>query len=344
MGKSKNLSPAVKQIVVDSYRQTGNYSETARVLKMDRKTVYAVVKRCEIRGSAGNAKKSGRPRKMDVRDERQLLRLVKFNRTTPLKDITGQFNQGRQVPVSERSIHRYLSKNKYHRRVCRKKIRIREQNRKNRVAWARGKRRWTVDYNWSKVIFSDECKVVLGQNNRVYIWRKAGEEWLPACISPGAPPKPAMSLMLWGCITWNGVGTLTVVNGNINANKYIDILEEQLWPVVVKIFPTNDYIFQDDNAPVHRARIVQEYKQINRIPGMFWPAQSPDANIIENIWFLLKNKLKRRLSNINNVTDLERNINDIWINIPVTYIRNLYRSLPSRMLKMIRSKGYITKY
>jgi hypothetical protein len=140
--------------------------------------------------------------------------------------------------------------------------------------------------------------------------------------------------MLWECITWIGVGTLTVVNGSKNANKYIDILEEQLWPVVVKQYPNNNYIFQDDNAPVHRTCIVQEYKQKNKqteFQVCFWPAQSPDANIIENIWFLLKNKLKRRLSDIINITDLERNILDVLKNIPVTYIRNLYRSLPSRI-------------
>lgn len=67
--------------------------------------------------------------KKDVRDEHHLLRQAKPNRTTPLKDITAQFNDGRQVPESERLIQRFLSKCKYHRRVCRKKIRIRERNR-----------------------------------------------------------------------------------------------------------------------------------------------------------------------------------------------------------------------
>jgi hypothetical protein len=33
-----------------------------------------------------------------------------------------------------------------------------------------------------------------------------------------------MSLMIWSCITFNGVGTLKTVNGNINAAKYIEIL------------------------------------------------------------------------------------------------------------------------
>ena len=60
---------------------------------------------------------SGRPRKMDVIDDRQLFRLVKSNRTTPLKDITAQLNAGWQVHVSERSIYRYRSKNKCRRRV-----------------------------------------------------------------------------------------------------------------------------------------------------------------------------------------------------------------------------------
>ena len=88
--------------------------------------------------------------------------------------------------------------------------------------------------------------------------------------------------MIWGCITFNGVGTLTTVNRNINAAKYIEILEDNLWPVIVHHYPEENHILQDDIAPVHRTRNVQNYKAQNNINGMFWPAQSPDANIIEN--------------------------------------------------------------
>jgi hypothetical protein len=62
-----------------------------------------------------------------------------------------------------------------------------------------------------------------------------------------------MSLMIWSCITFNGVGTLKTVNGNINAAKYIEILEDNLWPIIVRHYTEENYIFQDDNAPVHRA-------------------------------------------------------------------------------------------
>lgn len=114
MRQSNNLSPAVKKIIVKELQTDWNYSETSKLLKTDRKTYQAVVKRFQNRGVWKLLKKSVRPIQIDVRDERQLLRLVKSNRTTPLNDMTVQFNDGRKVPLSERSIYRYLSKNKYH--------------------------------------------------------------------------------------------------------------------------------------------------------------------------------------------------------------------------------------
>ena len=59
-----------------------------------------------------------------------------------------------------------------------------------------GKRQWKADRDWSKVKFSNECKVVIGENNRVYVWRNPGEEWRPECLSPGCVPK--LSSMIWG--------------------------------------------------------------------------------------------------------------------------------------------------
>jgi hypothetical protein len=86
--------------------------------------------------------------------------------------------------------------------------------------------------------------------------------------------------MIWGCVTFNGVGTITVVDGNVNAQKYIDIIDEHLWPVVARHYPRNDYIFQDDNAPIHRARAVQEYKLQNNIP--FHGLASPKSGFEHN--------------------------------------------------------------
>jgi hypothetical protein len=90
--------------------------------------------------------------------------------------------------------------------------------------------------------------------------------------------------------------TITLVNGNINEAKYQDILEEYLWPVIARNFPRGGYFFQDDIAPVHWARSTQEYIAGNGINCLNWLAQSPDINIIENLWLLIKRKLQVRVS------------------------------------------------
>lgn len=43
------------------------------------------------------------------------------------------------------------------------------------------------------------------------------------------------SLMVWGCFSWNGVGTLVPIDGIMNANKYIDIINKNLEEAVLKM-------------------------------------------------------------------------------------------------------------
>ncbi|CAG2252559.1 unnamed protein product [Mytilus edulis] len=145
-------------------------------------------------------------------------------------------------PFSKQTVERKLHSDGFHKRSVKKKIRIREVNKKKRVAYCRGNLHKTVNAHWSKVIFSDECKVIIGQDSRVSVWRKVGEEWLTDCICP--PSQRKYSLMIWGCITYHGVLTITIVEGNINALKYIDIIDNNLWPVVVRHFPDDNYVFR----------------------------------------------------------------------------------------------------
>lgn len=62
------------------------------------------------------------------------------------------------------------------------------------------------------------------------------------------------------------------VNCNINAEKYREILDNEIWPVVDQHFPQTDFILQYDNAPVYRARSVLNYITENNIRGMVCPA------------------------------------------------------------------------
>jgi len=50
-------------------------------------------------------------------------------------------------------------------------------------------------------------------------------------------------------------------------------------------------IFQHDNAPPHRAKKTKIYTKLRGIYMFPRPANSPDLNIIENVWLFIKNKL-----------------------------------------------------
>jgi hypothetical protein len=112
------------------------------------------------------------------------------------------------------------------------------------------------------------------------------------------------------------------------------------------LLPGNGYLFQDDNAPVHRARSTKEYVARTRLKNISWPAKSPDLNVIENIWLYIKAKLEIRIHKINSNSDLFWEIFRIWQTILLTCIKltNLYDSFPRRILNVITMKGHLTKY
>ncbi len=51
----------------------------------------------------------------------------------------------------------------------------------------------------------------------------------------------ALSVMVWGCNSKNGVGRLVVIDGKIDATKYCEIIDENLPSSIQKCFGNKDY-------------------------------------------------------------------------------------------------------
>lgn len=171
-------------------------------------------------------------------------------------------------------------------------------------------------------MFTDGMMVVIKPDGKFKVWRKSLEKWRPECLGHFAPTSSAtIKIMVWGCITYYVVGSLAFINGNMNSQKYIQTLDDNSWQAVVNHFGNKTWYFQDDNAPCHRSNESENWKHQNRIPQISWPPQSPDLSPIENVWLLMKNKIKNRLYLIRNVTDLKTQLTKAWNEIPLFCIK-----------------------
>ena len=75
---------------------------------------------------------------------------------------------------------------------------------------------------------------------------------------------------------------------------------------------------------------------------MEWPSQNPDLNPIENAWSYLKKRVKARQPK--NRKQLWTYAQQEWEKIPIQYCENLAYSFPTRMKKVIASKGHAINY
>ncbi len=82
---------------------------------------------------------------------------------------------------------------------------------------------------WKSVLWSDESKfdILVGNHGR-RVLRAKEEADLPVCHQRSVQ-KPA-SPMVWGCICAYGMVSLHVLEGTMNAERYIKVLEQHMLP------------------------------------------------------------------------------------------------------------------
>ncbi|GFW17062.1 transposable element Tcb1 transposase [Trichonephila clavipes] len=95
--------------------------------------------------------------------------------------------------------------------------------------------------------------------------------------------------MVWGAIGYHSRSPQVNITGTLNSQRYIS---DVLGPVVLPYLHGLDTaIFQQDNARPHVASIVQRFFVNLQIELLPWPARSPDLSPIENMWFIVAQRL-----------------------------------------------------
>lgn len=151
-------------------------------------------------------------------------------------------------------------------------------------------------------------------------------------------------VMFWGAICGEGPVALVPINGTMTAPKYVAALEEYLLPYLDEQPLSQQYLFQHDNAPSHKAQRTLAFLETNAVEVLQdWPPYSPDLNIIENMWAFIKRKLRQE--NITTRQQLQTRVLDIWASPDIKEMCcRLASSMPKRIALCIRNKGGFVKY
>ena len=164
--------------------------------------------------------------------------------------------------------------------------------------------------------------------------------------------------MIWGCFAGTKLGPIVFIEGTVNTDVYITLLQDNLIPFIDTIIAdgTTDIIFQQDNASPHVSKKTLAWLDIamseHGFVWMEWPPNSPDMNPIENLWAWLKTELHRRYPDTKTLhgspdaikRTLRARLMEVWWDIGEDVLCRLIESMPHRVQALLDAKGWYTGY
>ena len=300
-------------------------------------TLSRLVRRYRETGDVKDRVRSGRPRITTAVEDRRIRLLSLRSRDKPATVIRDEIRVDRANPrqgLSVQTVRNQLHNNGLRSRKTAMKPLLNDGHKQARLTWARQHVRWTRQ-QWSHVLFTDESRFCLDHHDgRVRVWRRRGERFADSCVRSSRQGRGG-SVMIWAGISEQGKTDLVFVEGNMNAQRYID---QVLQPVILPYAHNHGQNFMmNDNARPHRARIVDNFLQGHHITRMHpWPACSPDMNPIEHCWDQLGRAIARRRVPGDTLNDLRHYIREEMAEYSSCSCQGTCRQHATQMSRMYR--------
>lgn len=211
----------------------------------------------------------------------------------------------------------------------------------NRLRWAKEHKDWTSQ-QWDAIQWSDEARfeVCVG-DSRSRVIRKKDEAFHPDCLKRKV--KFPASVMVWGSMSSKGVGKLHFIEGTVDTNKYLDILEESLLPVMEEhVTSRKDFVFQQDGAACHTSKKALKWMEDYNIPLLEWVSSSPDLSPIETLWHEMKKALRKNPAR--SIPEMKPRLQEIWDSFTPEFCQSLVNTMPQRISAVIKNKGDVTQW
>ena len=198
---------------------------------------------------------------------------------------------------------------------------------KKRCEWAKKHKSWTAEH-WKNVLFTDESHSFVKGKHSHFVRKSSGERLSASHINQ--PVKDPQKKMFWGSFTWKEIGSLVPGEGMMNTDRYIDVLRRRA-PDLKGVFPDGNGIFQQDLAPCHFLRKTTKVFLKNKVQILEWPGNFPDLNLIENLWGIIKSRLRKM--DCTTIRKLVEAIIEVWYHDReiAEKCKRLVESMPNRV-------------
>lgn len=307
-------------------------SAAAKVAKKSKQFVQKWVSQWRYENNV-NDKPNVKPnRATNSRQNKKIVKLFDKNEGMSLSQGKEQLKKV-NINISKSTLQRRLIENNMKYRSTMRKPLLKPIHMEKRIRFATE----NLGTNWDQVIFTDESSFFLS-NNLTHTWCSAQK------ISIVRTVKHPQKVHAYGAFCSKGFGTLTIFSDILDAQKMKTLYRSTLLPTAKKFYgnANNKWLLYEDNDPKHKSRLCNQWKQENGIPVMNCPPQSPDCNPIENVWALIKQKLKGK--KFTNIKQLSRFLKRQWNSLPVEYAKKLSDSMTSRCSAVLGNHGEWINY
>jgi transposase len=217
--------------------------------------------------------------------------------------------------------------------------------------------------NWERTLFTDRSKFVLEKPGVKYhqrIWKAAGSEW-----SVFTANKPSICYNVYGGVSMHGTTCLIPVTGTTDnhdklhyhtllGNPAKSITQDEyrnvLWKLLEKgskLFKGKPWQLMQDGDKAHKVAndVIKEWNSKKSCKVKLlkkWPANSPDFNIIENVWADVGSRVQEK--GCTTCRQFKAAVNKEFENVPISTIHNMFDSIPHRLLECIKKGGRRTSH
>ena len=330
--KVNNNRLSTRRSVILPYCNLGHRcaAEITRQTKIPIRTVRYNLAKIKKEGGVEHRCGNGRPRKITAEDSRAIGQSIRRNNEITASEIVEKLQSNRNLIVSRWTVQRQLHRLGYENFLPRGTPMLTNEQKERRVQWAMAHK----DDDWSRTVFSDETSHQLFRNT-IRRWSKYAQE------EKKRIPKNKQKIMIWDAFSIKGQLSCYSFRTAMDGAFYVEILRKHLLADARKQFGSR-WQYQQDNDPKHTSKVAKQFLETEVPETIDWPSNSPDINPIENIWSILKRRVEKRKPS--NIHELDQFLHEEWKKFEKTIINNLVRSMKSRCLAIIESKGERINY